>query len=81
MDSSTKTITNSQGRQKLREYLKECEITAHELAQNAGIDTATISRILSGERKTITVDTAFKIELATDGEIAMNDWCVKASAQ
>ena len=57
----------------LEEYLKKNNISQAKLARRAGMSRAAINRLLSGSRRP-SPQTMGKIFVATDGDVAPNDF-------
>jgi transcriptional regulator with XRE-family HTH domain len=63
----------SSGRTKLAAYLRRRNLTHEAFARQAGIPTPSVSYWLAGLRRP-NLDTAFKVERATDGAIPARSW-------
>ena len=57
----------------LQEYINEAGITAHQFARQAGINHATVGRLLAGDQVP-RADTALKIHDITGGKVTLEDW-------
>ena len=57
----------------LAAYLKKRGCSVRELARESGVDHTAISRALSGERG-LSLMSAWKLEHATGGQVAMKVW-------
>lgn len=67
-------MTTQRGAILLRRYLAKQGISLYAFAETHGFCRIQLSRLLKGERKRVSVDTALAIQTATAGAVPMQSW-------
>lgn len=57
----------------IQEYLQKYKTNIYQLSTKAGINSASISRMLNGPRTTVSPETAAKISAATNGKVSIQE--------
>ncbi len=58
---------------KLAEYLRKYHTNPFRLAQKAGVNASSISRMVNGPRQSVSPENAAKISAATDGLVTVQE--------
>ncbi len=58
---------------KLKEYLKKNNLSYRQFAKEAGVHYSSISYLLSGRNKSVSLDIASKITKATRGSVSFDE--------
>lgn len=58
----------------LRRYLRDTGVTLHAFAVQHSLDRIGLMRLMTGERRRVSVDTALAIESATAGAVPVAAW-------